>query len=143
MLKRLITFTDTKEILTSTVIDVVDTIKLELNTGVDENALTALFMSQKPGTEIPFSKIPYTFTKYLVAINTNGVLSYYPENSILIDYDLKLYDCETYLAVLDEEGKILIHSKYIFDEKGNSGKGVLKVNKLFVEPFIIVPDLGQ
>ena len=143
MLKRLITVTNTNEIVTSSVIDVVDSLKIDLNTGMDDVALKKLFSQNAPGTQIPLSTLPYIYSKYMVIVSGSGQLSYYPETSILIDYDIKYYDNETYLATLDESGKIVTHSKYVLDTKGNSGKGGLANNKLFVEPVIIVPTLIQ
>ncbi len=142
MLKRILTLVgENKEILTSLVVDVVDTMNVKLNTGMDEVALEKLFKETPPGTEIPLSKLPYITTNYLAIVTGNGSLLYFPTDSIIIDYDIKQYDNEEWLASTDEDGDFVVHSKYVFDEKGNSGKGVLKANKLFVEPFIIVPDL--
>ena len=144
MLKRLLTLVGVdNEILKSSLVDVADSSMVKLNTGMDEAALEKLYLSNKPGTEIPLSKLPYTTTEFLAVVNNVGQTLYFPKDIIVLDYDSKFPDVESNLAVLDENGEIVTHSKYVFDQKGNSGKGVLKANKLYVEPFVIVPDLGQ
>lgn len=132
MLKRLLTVTSTNEILTSSVLDVADSTQVELNVGMDDEAFQKLLKGNKPGTKIKHSKLPFIKKPFQLVISTNGVVSYLSADAILIDYDLAFYDNENNLAVLDDKGNIVVHSKYILE------KGKLIPNQLFEEPFIVV-----
>lgn len=135
MLKRILTLHETNEILNSSLIDVLDQSNVTLNVGMDQTAFDILMHSKPSGTKIYLKDLPYIKDNFILIITTSGNIQYYPKDTLIIDYDSAKYDCENFLCLLDENSKIVKHSKYVYNK--NSKK--LVPNALFEEDYIIVP----
>lgn len=135
MLKRFLKLNGT-EIVGSNVVDVVDSKTIELNVAMDNEKFDKLLSETPPGSKLYLTELPYITQPFNMIVTSAGALQYYPLDIVQVDYDINFYDCEQYLAVLDETGTTVTKSgKYSYNPKNKK----LELNKNFEPDFIIVP----
>ena len=145
MLTLFIKYNNIFELTNVIVVNVENKETVEINTKMDDKKLNDIFNSNPPGTEIKLSDLPYIKEKFLSIVDTNGTLMLLDSSYVEVDvkpYYSDLADLKNKLyseAVEEGNDKVVIHSKYVYNERNKK----LDLNPLYKEPFIIVPDIGQ
>lgn len=140
MLTLFIKYDTTGELTYAKLINVAFSGEVSIGTSADQDKLIEFFKQYKPGTVLPVSSLPYNTETFLKVVTDSGVTTYLDKEVTAITsldkIGIDLDECITFV-----KGDKYKNSKYIYDQKGNSGKGSLKLNPNFIGETFIVPNL--